>query len=70
MKKNILIILILAFTTAQAQFQPDWQSLDAREIPSWWTDAKFGIFIHWGLYSPEFWINNLETFFLDFRIKT
>ncbi|MGJ8680556.1 alpha-L-fucosidase, partial [Paraglaciecola sp.] len=29
----------------------DWATLDARETPQWWTDAKFGIFIHWGLYS-------------------
>ncbi|MBB5437985.1 alpha-L-fucosidase [Pedobacter sp. AK017] len=32
-------------------YQPEWQSLDKRQTPSWWTDAKFGIFIHWGLYS-------------------
>lgn len=51
MKKNIFILLLFAFTAVQAQFQPDWQSLDQREIPAWWSDAKFGIFIHWGLYS-------------------
>ncbi|WP_316811702.1 alpha-L-fucosidase [Pedobacter heparinus] len=32
-------------------YEPAWQSLDKRETPTWWTDAKFGIFIHWGLYS-------------------
>ncbi|XP_032236131.1 alpha-L-fucosidase isoform X2 [Nematostella vectensis] len=30
---------------------PDWESLDARPLPSWYEDAKFGIFVHWGLYS-------------------
>jgi alpha-L-fucosidase len=25
------------------------------EIPSWFTDAKFGIFIHWGIYSVPAW---------------
>src|SRR5690606_4832792 len=25
--------------------------LDKRPTPAWWTDAKFGIFIHWGIYS-------------------
>jgi alpha-L-fucosidase len=26
-----------------------------RKIPSWFTDAKFGIFIHWGAYSVPAW---------------
>ena len=30
---------------------PDWDSLAARKSPWWFTEAKFGIFIHWGLYS-------------------
>jgi alpha-L-fucosidase len=30
-------------------------SLDTRPVPRWWTDAKLGIFVHWGLYSiPAF----------------
>lgn len=34
---------------------PSWKSLDKREIPSWYDDAKFGIFVHWGVYSvPSF----------------
>jgi alpha-L-fucosidase len=36
---------------AQGPFQPAWQSLKAYEIPDWYKDAKFGIFIHWGVYS-------------------
>ena len=32
-------------------YQPNWESLDRRPIPAWFTDAKFGIFIHWGVYS-------------------
>jgi alpha-L-fucosidase len=37
---------------AQAQrVQPTWDSIDSRPIPQWYTDAKFGIFIHWGVYS-------------------
>src|SRR5690554_1908411 len=46
-----LFFLASIFTPLFPQYQPDWQSLDTREIPSWWGDAKFGIFIHWGLYS-------------------
>jgi alpha-L-fucosidase len=36
-------------------FQPDWQSLSNYEVPEWYRDAKFGIFIHRGVYSvPAF----------------
>ena len=36
-------------------FRPDWESLQKYEIPEWYQDAKFGIFIHWGVYSvPAF----------------
>ena len=47
----------LALSAAvQAQtYAPDWRSLDARPTPEWWRDARFGIFIHWGVYSvPAF----------------
>lgn len=38
-----------------AQYQPNWKSLDTRKVPEWYTNAKFGIFIHWGVYSvPAF----------------
>src|SRR3978361_185542 len=33
------------------RYQPTGESIDSRPIPSWYTDAKFGIFIHWGVYS-------------------
>ncbi len=36
-------------------FRPDWESLEHYEAPEWYKDAKFGIFIHWGVYSvPAF----------------
>jgi alpha-L-fucosidase len=39
----------------QGRFRPDWNSLSAYEVPEWYKDAKFGIFIHWGVYSvPAF----------------
>jgi alpha-L-fucosidase len=36
-------------------WQGNWQSLDSRPVPQWWRDAKFGIFIHWGVYSVPAW---------------
>lgn len=46
----VLITLIIALETAKAQenYQPVKQNLEARE---WFQDAKFGMFIHWGVYS-------------------
>ncbi|HUN84735.1 MAG TPA: alpha-L-fucosidase [Terracidiphilus sp.] len=32
-------------------YRPNWESIDARPTPSWFTNDKFGIFIHWGVYS-------------------
>lgn len=32
-------------------YENNWQSLNNRPVPKWFGDAKFGIFIHWGLYS-------------------
>ena len=40
---------------AKGPFEPNWPSLEKYEIPQWYKDAKFGIFIHWGAYSvPAF----------------
>ena len=42
-------------TNHQGPFWPDWESLQKYEAPEWYRDAKFGIFIHWGVYSvPAF----------------
>jgi alpha-L-fucosidase len=39
----------------EGPFRADWESLQKYEIPEWYQDAKFGIFIHWGIYSvPAF----------------
>jgi alpha-L-fucosidase len=39
----------------EGPFRPDWESLARYEVPEWYKDAKFGIFIHWGVYSvPAF----------------
>jgi alpha-L-fucosidase len=54
----VLIVLIFSFQisigTAQ-EYQNSWKSLDSRPIPTWFEDAKFGIFIHWGVYSVPAW---------------
>ncbi len=40
---------------ARGPFRASWESLEAYKVPKWYMDAKFGIFIHWGVYSvPAF----------------
>jgi alpha-L-fucosidase len=49
------LALLLAPLASAQRFEPTWESIDARPTPAWWSDAKFGIFIHWGVYSvPAF----------------
>ncbi len=33
------------------RYKADWESLCSHETPKWYRNAKFGIFIHWGIYS-------------------
>jgi alpha-L-fucosidase len=61
---RILVMLCLplaaALSAAAAEpaakrYEATWTSVDSRPTPAWWSDAKFGIFIHWGVYSvPAF----------------
>ncbi len=42
-------------TNSDGPFRTDWESLQNYKVPDWYKDAKFGIFIHWGVYSvPAF----------------
>ena len=51
MKRLALFLLAAAALAAAPQYQPDWSSIDKRQTPAWFGESKFGIFIHWGLYS-------------------
>ncbi len=48
-------LMLAVATHAQTRYEPKWESLDKRTTPVWFQDAKFGIFIHWGLYSVPAW---------------
>ncbi len=55
----MLVVAVLCFNNAHAQnferYQSNWESLKKYQVPDWFRDAKFGIFIHWGVYSvPAF----------------
>ena len=48
-------LAIIDQTVEAGPFAPSWESLAAFNAPTWYQDAKFGIFIHWGVYSvPAF----------------
>ncbi|MHC4755823.1 MAG: alpha-L-fucosidase [Planctomycetota bacterium] len=36
---------------SKKKYEPNWESLKQYEAPEWYKDAKFGIFIHWGVYA-------------------
>lgn len=50
MRHVIAALLLIAPLCAQT-YQPTWESIDKRPTPSWFNEAKFGIFIHWGVYA-------------------
>lgn len=56
-----IIIALLNFLIAMSaiaqnnKYQPAWESLDSRSVPEWFEEARFGIFIHWGVYSVPSW---------------
>lgn len=77
-----MVLLLPCFSTAQpvsTTYTPDWESLDKRPTPEWWTDAKFGIFIHWGVYSvpgytakgnyAEWYLNSLTNNAHDGKVR-
>jgi alpha-L-fucosidase len=51
-----LLVLLLVFSSFSSSllaqtYEPTWEAVDKRPTPAWFTQARFGIFIHWGTYS-------------------
>ncbi len=54
-KARTAILNSVDHINGEGPFRPDWESLQNYKVPEWYMDAKFGIFIHWGVYSvPAF----------------
>ncbi|KAJ6655628.1 hypothetical protein lerEdw1_004980 [Lerista edwardsae] len=56
----LLALLSAAKATSRSppsgkRYSPDWASLDSRPLPAWYDAAKFGIFVHWGVFSVPAW---------------
>ena len=49
----LTFILFSTITTGSRakKYDPNWTSLDSRPLPTWYDEAKFGIFMHWGVFS-------------------
>jgi alpha-L-fucosidase len=52
---SILLLAVESISAADQKYEANWKSLDSRPVPAWFDDAKFGIFIHWGVYSVPAW---------------
>lgn len=63
----LIFYLLVIVSTVFCKYEPNWESIDSRPLPSWFDEAKFGIFIHWGVFSvPSF---NSEWFWIDWKSK-
>lgn len=51
----VLVFLLASVVVSAQQYTADWASIDSRPVPAWFEDSKFGIFIHWGVYSVPSW---------------
>lgn len=60
----VLLMIILSINTSigQTKFWNETE-LQKKERMAWWTEARFGMFIHWGLYAMPArheWVKNAE----------
>jgi alpha-L-fucosidase len=65
--KNLTIIILTFFLLLVSQYSPAQlpKETEAQKVQrmKWWTDARFGMFIHWGLYAlpaRHEWVKNAE----------
>jgi len=65
--RNLLIVSLTALLLIVSQYSlaqlPKETEAQKTERMKWWTDARFGMFIHWGLYAlpaRHEWVKNYE----------
>jgi alpha-L-fucosidase len=52
---SLMVAAAGAGDAAPTKYEPNWDSLMKRPLPTWFDQAKVGVFIHWGVYSvPSF----------------
>jgi len=65
--KNLTVIILTSLLLLVSQYSPaqlpkETEAQKAQRL-KWWTDARFGMFIHWGLYAlpaRHEWVKNAE----------
>jgi len=58
----LMIFLLIISQISPAQLPKETEAMKAQRM-KWWTDARFGMFIHWGLYAMPArheWVKNRE----------
>ena len=51
----------------ESKYLPTWKSLDTRPLPKWYDEAKFGIFVHWGVFSVPSYMS--EWFWWSWKVS-
>jgi alpha-L-fucosidase len=51
MKKVVLVVLLFCYLFSDVTAQTSAQSVSRDKRMEWWRDARFGMFIHWGVYA-------------------
>ena len=72
---SMMAVLMFAACTNQQQclppqgsYEPEWASLENHEaVPDWMRDAKFGIYVHWGVYSVPAYGNEQYYYYMHRR---
>ena len=59
----LLLVSVLLYSRVSLAQLPNETDSQKAERMKWWTDARFGMFIHWGLYAlpaRHEWVKNVE----------
>lgn len=66
-----MLSITTGISTLCQSYQPTWSSLDSRPVPQWYKDAKFGIFIHWGVYAvPGYTVKGNYAEWYQYRMQS
>ena len=67
--RSLIVILSISWPLVECdtRYEPNWDSLDTRPLPSWFDEAKFGVFISWGLFAVPAYGN--ELFWYNWKTK-
>jgi alpha-L-fucosidase len=55
MKRAEAAVKEMTAVNDKGPWKPTWESLDKHQAPEWFSDAKLGVFINWGLHAVPAW---------------